>query len=68
MQEDFETFKKKQRYEQGSKAIGADEIKGELMVERQQNNNLRAQIENLEEELFELRRQVQNSDSKRDRE
>ena len=40
----------------GSKAGGGDELKGELMVEKQQNNNLRAQIENMEEEMQELRR------------
>lgn len=67
MQEDFENFKKKQRYEQAAKG-GGDDIRGELMVERQQNNNLRAQIENMEEELEELRRQLKDTERlKRDR-
>ncbi|CDW71884.1 cop9 signalosome complex subunit 7b [Stylonychia lemnae] len=57
--EDFIEYKKKQRYDQGKIQGGSDDIKGELMVERQQNNNLRAQIDHLQEELYDAREQLQ---------
>ena len=35
MNEDFNDYKKKQRYDQGKTQSGSDDMKGELMVERQ---------------------------------
>ena len=58
MNDDFDNFKKKQRYEIGKTAGSADEIKSELMVERQQNANLRSQIDNMQEELYEVRQEL----------
>ena len=55
VKEDFENFKKKQKYEKpqaqpngrGSGGSDADDLRSELMIERNENQSLRDQIEHL---------------------
>ena len=55
VKEDFENFKKKQKYEKpqaptNSRGAGGgdvDELRSELMIERNENQSLRDQIEHL---------------------
>lgn len=75
LNEDFTNYKKKQKYENSNQNPNPlpsqrnfdnsgmmDELRNELMIERSQNGVLSDQIEHLQSENYEMKRQLRDFD------